>query len=563
MVIVADEYETITDDELRRKWLQPWRPETPVSYREMPEVPALAGEWPVYDKPLVQMERFTPARVWHVPTQARRDYELGLYAVDLCEMAGLDLDDWQTNLLTNSLRSGPDGHWAAIEVGACVPRQNGKGSILEARELVALFIDERRWPMAATPLTIHSAHEAATASEAFGRLWGLIEDTASFHRKVRGKPTQGVGSQVIRMRDGRRIQFRTRTKSGGRGYSCGLLILDEAMILAETAHEAMFSAVTAQPNCQVWYTGSAADKESMDKAKVFTRVRNRGVAGEDEDLMFVEYSLPYDDPSKVPAEVAMDPEAWKRANPSLDIRLSRRVIAAEQRSLSSRGYARERLGVGAWPKVDAEEWVIPRGTWDAIGDPEATPLDPVAFAFDVSPLRTYSAVAVCGRDVDGNYVLELLKAEADTDWLVPFILERHKNNRRAPWVYEAAGPAASMAPQLETERVNALPITAGQYAAGCGAIVDAAEADPSYLRHREDQRLTDALAVTEKRDVGDRFAWARRKSTGDITSWVAATLAFTVVQGLTGRSSQIVDPAELLADEAESNSFDVASLPPV
>ena len=50
-----------------------------------------------------------------------------------------------------------DGRWQTREVGVNVPRQNGKGEILIARELFGLFeLGER--------LVIHTAHEFKTSA---------------------------------------------------------------------------------------------------------------------------------------------------------------------------------------------------------------------------------------------------------------------------------------------------------------------------------------------------------------------------------------------------------------
>ena len=38
------------------------------------------------------------------------------------------------------MRERADGNWSAFEVGVNVPRQNGKGGIIEARELAGLFL---------------------------------------------------------------------------------------------------------------------------------------------------------------------------------------------------------------------------------------------------------------------------------------------------------------------------------------------------------------------------------------------------------------------------------------
>src|SRR5512135_2349968 len=80
----------------------------------------------------------------------------GSEAVDLAASAGLTLDDWQAYSLDVALGERRDGKWSAFEVGLVVPRQNGKGGVLEARELAGLFLFDER-------LILHSAHEFKTA----------------------------------------------------------------------------------------------------------------------------------------------------------------------------------------------------------------------------------------------------------------------------------------------------------------------------------------------------------------------------------------------------------------
>src|SRR5690606_22186634 len=76
---------------------------------------------------------------------------LGEAAVVLAALAGLVRDPWQAHVLDGTLRPRPSGRWASFEVGLVVPRQNGKGSILEARELHGLFCEPD------TRLILHSA----------------------------------------------------------------------------------------------------------------------------------------------------------------------------------------------------------------------------------------------------------------------------------------------------------------------------------------------------------------------------------------------------------------------
>ena len=168
-------------------------------------------------------------RLWHVPKWTSTT---GPEAIELCALAGLYLDPWQRWTLTQSLGERPDGKWAALQVGVEVSRQNGKGGLLEARELTGLFLLEER-------LIIHSAHQFDTSLEAFGRLLGLIEDHREFSRRI-ARVSNSHGQEGITLKSGQRIRFRTRTKGGGRGFTGDCLILDEAMDIHESAHAALF-----------------------------------------------------------------------------------------------------------------------------------------------------------------------------------------------------------------------------------------------------------------------------------------------------------------------------------
>jgi hypothetical protein len=151
---------------------------------------------------------------------------LGDQAVAFAAKAGLFLDPWQQLVLRESMGMAPGGKWAAPRVGLLVPRQNGKGSVLEALELFHLFV-------LGTKLIIHSAHKFDTSQEHFLRMRTLIEGNPDLSRHVRATPTAN-GKEAIILNNGNRLKFKARTISGaGRGFSADLLILDEAMLLPE------------------------------------------------------------------------------------------------------------------------------------------------------------------------------------------------------------------------------------------------------------------------------------------------------------------------------------------
>jgi hypothetical protein len=73
------------------------------------------------------------ARVRAVPLA---DSSLGARAVELGAECGVEADPWQVDVLEGGCGVRADGRWAAFEVGVNVPRQNGKGGVLELRVLL-------------------------------------------------------------------------------------------------------------------------------------------------------------------------------------------------------------------------------------------------------------------------------------------------------------------------------------------------------------------------------------------------------------------------------------------
>jgi phage terminase large subunit-like protein len=273
----------------------------------------------------------------------------GERVADLAEAAGLHLDPWERWVLEQGLGRAADGKWSAFEACLIVARQNGKGAVLEALELAALFLDDF-----GVDLILHSAHEFKTASEAFRRVQGRIENSPSFKRRVRQVYLQR-GAESIEMKNGKRLRFIARSGGSGRGFSADLVILDEAYELGDAQMAALLPTLSARPNPQIWYTSTAGFPTSTQLGLV----RARGLRGDDPSLAFFEWSV--DENDYDPA----DPRCWAQANPGLGIRIAPEYIAKERAALSPPEFARERLSVGDYP-VDGGAWeVIGEDAWAA------------------------------------------------------------------------------------------------------------------------------------------------------------------------------------------------------
>lgn len=439
------------------------------------------------------------------------DDRLGKEAVELAASAGLVLDDWQQDVLVGGLMMKGE-RWASFEVGLTVARQNGKGGILEARELAALFLLEER-------LTIHSAHMVDTAMEAWMRLRALIEDTPELHKQVRAYPA-ATGREGITLKNGCRVRFASRTKSGRRGFSCDCLIYDEAMFLPEFAHGATLPVLSARPNPQVWYTGSAVDQTVHENGVVFARVRERGIEG-DKKLAYFEWSVGAAHPDQVSDERARDEELQRLANPA--DRISLEYVAQEQRALDARSFAVERLSVGDWPAtVQTSGSIIDFELWASLEDQASSVLDPVCFALDKSPDGKVS-IAAAGARADGLLHLEVVENKAGTRWVAERMAELVEKHEPIAVCADAYGPVASLVTELQQAGVEVKELTAGEHAQACSSLVDAVV--EKRLRHRGGPLMASAIKGAKTRPLADAWVWSRKNSTVDISPLVAVTLA--------------------------------------
>ncbi|MER6098349.1 terminase [Streptomyces sp. NPDC001728] len=462
----------------------------------------------------------------------------GQEAIDLAARAGLELDPWQQHVLRQGMGEAPDGSWAAFECCVNVPRQNGKGGIIEARELWGLFIGGEK-------LILHSAHEFKTAKAAFKRVERLIRGCPDLHKRVKTY-RYTVGEEAIELHTGQTLRFIARSKGSGRGFTGDCNILDEDMILGDDAMDALLPTMAAVENPQIWYLGSAGiGPLSVQLGRLRRRALAAIEAGTvDPSLAYFEWSaaLHLDEcpPGCTAHDDAASDEAVLKANPAVGYRLTLEKVRNERMTLSTVGYARERLGVGDYPSDGTDTWqVIGEDAWRALADAKAKPERPYSFSIDATPERDYASIVVACPWRGGTH-LEVVEHRQGMGWVV----ERAKqlNEKWGPrcWVVDGGGPAGSLIPDLE----DALGITvvqpkAREIAQATGQFYDAV-ADQS-ISHLDPPPLAVALAGAQKRPLGDAWAWARRGVGVDISPLVAATLA---KWGLTAEVEEATDPLD-------------------
>lgn len=457
----------------------------------------------------VLMGRQTPLTLVTPPITYSRGQEVVEFAASL----GMDLDPWQQDVLHWALAHDGSGKWSSYEVGLVVPRQNGKTEVLVAAVLayLVLFGDK---------LILYSAHEYRTARETWLRMSAIVENSSLSTKIKRINKTHG--EEGVEFIGGNRVQFLARSRGSGRGFSGDKVIWDEAYNLPDFAVEATLPTLSARPNPQVWYTSMAPDKD-LAPCEPLGRLRERALSGTAKRVVFAEWAIePHDDHCGndcVVHDEPSNPRAWAKANPGLGRRLDVDLIEVEMEAMSPDGFARERLGVGNWPTSSTGWGVIDEKIWTSLVSDQAAPVDPVVFAADVTPERSYGAIAAADA-----VTVEIVDHDRGTHWMVQRILELDAKWGPTVWVIDPSGPAGSLIPPLESNGVTVVKTSARQMTAACGLFFERS-VDAKTLRHRGQPELTAALAGAKKRPLGSAWAWSRISPSIDITPLVASTLA--------------------------------------
>lgn len=454
-----------------------------------------------------------PAYLWvpdHVSSAATE-------AIDLATSVGMILDGEQRLALEAILAEKADGTWAGFEAAIIAARQNLKTYLLEALVLADLFLF-------GSDLVIWTAHLFPTTMEAFRDLKRIIESHDHLRRRVK-RISEANGEESIELVSGQRLLFRARSKSGGRGLTGDRVILDEAFALGASEMGSLLPTLSARPNPQVVYASSAGASASQ----VLRGVRDRGRAGNDPSLVYVEWCAPVvpcgddrcDHRPGTPGCALDDVDAWRQANPALGRRITVEHIGAERRALPPEEFARERLGW--WEEPPGNVAGLPLNLWEASAVPWSVG-SLLALSVDVTPDLAFASIGRATA-VPAGVRLDLAAHQRGTAWVAAEVA-RLRGDSRAPVVLDLGGPAGVLNPELARMEVPIETVNPaiGDVARACSGLLDGLTRRTVW--HSADPFLDAAVRGASRRPLGDgAWAWSRKNSVADISPLVAATLA--------------------------------------
>ncbi|NUR09341.1 MAG: hypothetical protein HOQ45_20350 [Nocardioidaceae bacterium] len=464
-----------------------------------------------------------------VPKSGESDGDL---AAELGESVGMVMDNDQVDILNAIFAEDEPEVPTAFEAAVVAPRQNIKTSTLEIAALADVFTFGQ-------PLHVWTAHLYSTTQKSFEHMVALVGSNEDLRRRCVWPPRAAHGEQAIELLTGEKIEFRARSRGGGRGFAgVARITFDEALFLSSLAMGALLPTLATVRGAQVRY-GASAGFEDSDALR---SLRDRGRKGGDPRLAYFEWGAP-----RVPClrkgclhiqpglpghqpGCALDREdLWYRANPALGRRIHIDLMRSFRRSLPPEEFSREFLTWWEDPPEDGIVHAIDFAAWKARRDAKSCALDPVVVGLDVSPGRVQVAnLSVAGWREDGRMHGELVMSAPGTAWVLPALIGPGGLIERvdpAALVLDGRGPAGSLLPEIRAAGLDPRVLTSGERSQADEGLVAAIENDQLRLPRLPMPALDAAAEAATWRESGDVRYFDRRAGGAAPSPLVALSLA--------------------------------------
>lgn len=440
---------------------------------------------------------------------ARSDLpSLGPKVAKLADMMGVHLMPWQRHVLDVSMEVTPEGRWRYSRVVVHVQRRAGKSTLTFLRQAYLAYTRPRQaiW------------FGAQSRKEGLDIWRQQLRDTVlPYAGKLHCRERQSVGTERVTYANGSEIALFTPSDSALVGLATDDVTLDEARLHTMArglALEAGIRPTQATRDGQMWIVSSAGTFGQSDWLWGWLEKGRKAVEAPDAPIAYFDYSVPEDsDPTDLDLCIEHHPAAGHV--------VSREFLAAEHDDMDAYDFAREYAG--SWTK--ATEQIIPGHDWAAGADtrrpmPE---IGQLTLGFATSPTRSTSSIGAAWRTPDGRLYVAVLDHRPGVDWLIPRVHELREKWKPKGIVFNAVGPAVSVADKLKRDRVKLRGASTPEFVVACGQFYEHVLARDIF--HHAQPALDDAVAGVGKRTLGERWVWGYKASEASISPLEAVTLA--------------------------------------
>lgn len=228
-------------------------------------------------------------------------------AIELYEKSKNKVQKWQETLLKHILATNKDGLWVHTKFGYSLPRRNGKSEILLMRELYGLMEGEQ---------INHTAHRTTTSHASWEKLCRMLDKIGIEYDSLRA-----TGRERVEIKEtGGRVEFRTRTSTGGLGEGFDLLIVDEAQEYTDDQESALKYVVTDSKNPQTLMCGTPPT--TVSAGTVFVNYKNAVLENKVQNGGWAEWGVENKSDCN-------DKKLWYKTNPSLGTIFTERSVQDE------------------------------------------------------------------------------------------------------------------------------------------------------------------------------------------------------------------------------------------
>jgi len=429
---------------------------------------------------------------------------------------------WQQHVVDVALEIDPDtGLLVYREVDLAVPRQQAKTTtMLTISALRATRFGPRQ-------NIVYTAQSRKAALAKWRDEHVPVLEASKFGKQAAFELRKSNGSEAVVWRNGSLYGIDAATETAGHGPTLDLAQIDEAWAHEDDRGEqAMAPAMITRPSAQLWVASTAGNARS----KYWWRkvLAGRSSYATSPSTAYFEWSADDD-------EDPQDPATWRRCMPALGHTVTEATIAAEL-ARAKRGGKLDlflRAYLNRWVEIPVLEEggarVIPLEWWDGCIDARSKVAAGRVFAVDLTPDRGTAAIVAVGDSSRGGTHVETVdhRPGEGSDWVVTRLCELASRWETRAIAAHVNGPVGSLETALRAAfGVDFQAINDKELSQGCGAIHDGIR--DKTLVHIGEPAIRAALDGAAKSITGDAWRWARRSSSVDICTLMAATVGWFV-----------------------------------
>lgn len=440
----------------------------------------------------------------------------GQSAVDIYEKSGFTAFDWQKRLIYEIMAVDEEGLWVHSKFGLAVPRRNGKNEVIVMREMAGLMNGEQ---------ILHTAHRTDTAHVAYERLLDRLEK-AGVKIKSRYK---AYGKERIEIKNGGRIDFRTRTSSGGLGTGYDLMVIDEAQEYTLDQESAAKYIVSSSKNPQTIMTGTPPT--TVSKGTVFKDLRKKTLAGEREYTGWAEWSV--DDICDV-----HDKDKWYETNPSLGLLMTERIVADEITE-DDLDFNIQRLGYWTKSNIQSE---ISVNEWKGCQIDKLPKLKGKLFVAIKTTGQPSTTLSIALKTEDENKLfvetVDCRNTRDGFDWVLKFLSEADIE----AVIIDGKGDADILEKEIKENLNNIRPTRCSTSEFMTAMAMFRNAIDEKTVEHMGQVSLTQSVTNCEKRAIGTAggYGFKSAKLGVDVSLLETCALAYFFAKNYTPRKKQQV-----------------------